>query len=174
MPFTPGRQSTFEAAVRDELPTLYRVAKRLCGNAEKAEDLVQQTLLNAFRSYAKFDGRHFRSWLVRILRNEFYSQYRKPDHDINEELEESSAVVGPFWAEVESKILADQILAEVQRLPVSFRLTLHLCDVEELSYEEVSEIMEVPVGTVRSRLFRARATLRKKLARQVAGRGKRA
>lgn len=160
-------QIPFEQAVRSELPTLYRVAKRLCGNAETTEDLVQQTLVNAFRSYSRFDGRHLRSWLVRILRNEFYSQYRRQDHDGGEELEETSATVGPFWGEVESKILAEQILAEVEKLPVSFRLTLHLCDVEELSYEEVAEIMEVPVGTVRSRLFRARAALRRKLGHKV-------
>ena len=167
MPLLGITQAPFEDAVRNELPTLYRVAKRLCGNAEMTEDLVQQTLINAFRSYKRFDGRHFRSWLVRILRNEFYSQYRKADHDINEELEETSASVGPFWAEVESRVLAEQILSEVEKLPVAFRLTLHLCDIEELSYEEVAEIMEVPVGTVRSRLFRARAALRRKLGHQM-------
>lgn len=153
----------FERAIRDEVPVLYRMALRLCGSSEVAEDIVQNTLINAYKAFERFDGRHLRSWLISILRNEFYSTLRKKDNDVPLEVVENVATEEPFWAQVEWRSAADKILEEVDKLPEEFKTTLLLCDVEQLSYEEVASAMEVPIGTVRSRLFRARASIRRKL-----------
>lgn len=157
------KQEAFEAAVREEIPTLFRVALRMCGNSEKAEDIVQNTLINAYRAFDRFDGRHLRSWLISILRNEFYGTLRKRDDDVSLDAVENYATEEPFWAEVEWRDAADRILDEVDRLPNDFKMTLLLCDVEQMSYEQVAQTMEVPIGTVRSRLFRARSLIRRKL-----------
>lgn len=156
---------SFEAAVKDELPTLYRVAKRLVHNSEEAEDLVQQCLIKAYRGWDRFDGAHLRSWLIRILRNECASARRTlaaqtPDLP----LEESTATEAPFWDEVTWRIDAEHVLRELENLPEEYRLTLQLCDVEQFTYEEAAEAMAVPIGTVRSRLFRARALIRERLS----------
>lgn len=156
-------RENFEKSVKEEIPVLYRVAVRLCGNGEKAEDLVQNTLLNAYKAYDRFDGRHLRSWLISILRNEFFASLRKKEEDLPLDLAEEVVGEEPFWAEMEWRQAASRILEEVDKLPPDFKMTLLLCDVEQMTYEQVATSMDVPVGTVRSRLFRARATIRRKL-----------
>lgn len=151
--------------MRDELPTLYRVARRMVRSPEEAEDLVQQCLVKAFRAWDRFDGSHLRSWLIRILRNECASRHRSLAAQSQEtELEETSAIEGPFWDEVTWRIDAEHVMRELDRLPDEYRTTLQLCDVEQFSYEEAAQAMAIPIGTVRSRLFRARAILRQRLA----------
>jgi len=157
----------FESQVRAELPTLFRVAKRLARSSEEAEDLVGQTLLSAFKASRTFDGQYFRSWLIRILRNEFNSLLRKEGSRPTLAFEEPEGVVEPFWDEVAWKVDAEAILREMDRLSEEHRLIIQLCDVEELSYEEAAAALEIPLGTVRSRLFRARAKLRESLAGQI-------
>lgn len=150
--------------MRKELPVLYRVARRMGCTAEEAEDVVQTTLVKAYQAWERFDGRHLRSWLIRILRNERLMLLRGAHP--TESLDEPHALEAadqPFWDEVSWKLAADRIKEEMERLPEVYRMTVHLCDVEELTYEEAAEVMEVPIGTVRSRLFRARAMLRKRL-----------
>lgn len=155
----------FERSVRDELPTLYRVARRMVRSPEEAEDLVQQCLVKAFRAWDRFDGSHLRSWLIRILRNECASRHRSLAAQSQEaELEETSAIEGPFWDEVTWRVDAEHVMRELDRLPEEYRTTLQLCDVEQFSYEEAAQAMAIPIGTVRSRLFRARAILRQRLA----------
>lgn len=156
--------SDFERAVANELGVLYRVARRLGTTQEEAEDLVQATLIKAFKNWHQFDGRYLRSWLVRILRNERLAGLRSRKSEPEwEELTEEVGVEAPFWRSVESHIEADQILAALEYLPEPYRLAVQLCDVEQMSYEEAAMAMEVPIGTVRSRLFRARVELRRKL-----------
>lgn len=157
----------FESQVRAELPTLFRVAKRLARTAEEAEDLVGQTLLSAYKASRSFDGQFFRSWLIRILRNEFNSLLRKEGSRPTLSFEEPEGVVEPFWDEVSWKVDADAILRQMDHLSEEHRLIIQLCDVEELSYEEAATALDIPLGTVRSRLFRARAKLRESLAGQI-------
>jgi RNA polymerase sigma-70 factor (ECF subfamily) len=160
-----GPRRDFERAVKDELPTLYRVAKRMVRNPDDAEDLVQQCLVKAFRAWDRFDGNHLRSWLIRIMRNELASNKRSlAAQAVDAELDESIVSQEPFWDEVTWRVDADHVLRELEELPAEFRLTLHLCDVEQFTYEEAAEAMGVPIGTVRSRLFRARSLLRERLA----------
>jgi RNA polymerase sigma-70 factor (ECF subfamily) len=131
---------------------------------EEAEDVVQTTLVKAYQAWERFDGRHLRSWLIRILRNERLMLLRgaHPTESLDDPNAQEAADA-PFWDEVSWRMAADRIKEEMERLPEVYRMTVHLCDVEELTYEEAAEVMEVPIGTVRSRLFRARAMLRKRL-----------
>ena len=163
-----ARPRDFETSVRDELPVLYRVARRMGCTPEEAEDVVQTALIKAFQAWNRFDGRHLRSWLVRILRNERLMSLRgsKPTASLDEP-EAGEVAEEPFWNQLAWKLEADRLLEELDRLPDIYRDTIQLCDVEQMSYEEAAEAMEVPVGTVRSRLFRARALLRERLGSSV-------
>lgn len=159
------RRRDFERAVRDELPVLYRVARRMGCTEEEAEDVVQTTLLKAFKSYDSFDGNYFRSWLIRILRNERLMLLRTPivTTSLDDDEEFHEIPVEPFWDEVAWRLQAGRILEELTQLPDIYRMVLQLCDVEDLTYEEAATALDIPVGTVRSRLFRARTMLRQRL-----------
>ncbi|MBS1722192.1 MAG: sigma-70 family RNA polymerase sigma factor [Armatimonadetes bacterium] len=147
-----------------ELAVLYRVARRLGTTPEEAEDLVQQTVYKAYRSWHQFDGRYLRSWLVRILRNERLASLRSAKPEVEwDELNDEALVEEGFWPTVESNLEAARVLQALETLPEPYRLAVQLCDVEQMSYEEAAAAMDVPVGTVRSRLFRARMELRKRL-----------
>lgn len=155
---------SFEAVALEELPVLYRIAKRMTLDPVEAEDLVAQTLANASAAWHSFDGRHARSWLVRIMKNEHFSNFRRKKARPESVPLEVDIVGEDPWEEVSWKAAGDQIWEAVDELPEDFRMTISLCDVEELTYEEAAKAMDIPVGTVRSRLFRARRLLRAKLS----------
>lgn len=157
------RRTEFEQAVHGELAVLYRVARRLVRSPEEAEDLVQQTLMRAYGAWARFDGQHLRSWLIRILRNENLMRVRSNQRVEHAELKEDSAVDEGFWNDIVWRDHADRILDALDSIPVDFRMAVVLCDVEQMSYEEAATIMDIPVGTVRSRLSRGRAMIRTQL-----------
>ena len=154
----------FEASLRNELPVLFRVAKRLSRSADIAEDLVGQTLYAAIRFKNSFDGRHLRSWLIKILRNEYNSHLRREASRPTVLLEEVEGESEALWDEVNWRVDAQTLMRELDNLTEEHRMIIQLCDVEELSYEEAAEILDIPIGTVRSRLFRARAKLRERCA----------
>lgn len=160
--------AAFERELLNEMPVLYRVARRLTGNDSDAEDLVGQVLLIAVRSRTSFDGRHLRSWLVKILKNERLGQIRRRQSRPEVQMEE---IVEPsdegFWEKIRWREVGDRLLVELDRLPEEYRMAVVLCDVEGMSYDEACLAMEVPVGTVRSRLFRGRRILRSRLAHLV-------
>lgn len=160
-----SRKEEFASVVEHELDTLYRVAKRLTRNEADAEDIVSQALTSAFQNWDRFDGKHTRSWLITILRNEWLQTLRKrksrPEVAIDliaEPFEECS------WKEVDTRILAQQVKLALAQIPEEYRLAVELCDVEGLSYEEAAAMLGVPIGTIRSRLFRGRGLLREKLS----------
>ncbi len=159
-----NRQPDFERSVRSELPVLYRVARRLARDPEAAQDLVQQTLLCAYKGWARFDGGFLRSWLIRILRNEHLAGQPRATREAREvELDEAAFAEDGGWDRIIWRNQAHRILEEVERLPDDFRLAIQLCDVEEMSYSEAALAMNVPVGTLKSRLFRARSAIRRRL-----------
>jgi len=159
-----GRKPRFEKVIRQELPMLYRVSRRFSPNSDDAEDMVQQTLIKAFRKWDQFDGRHLRAWLVRILRNEVLMARRAAGPEVSLDLVgEAEFVEPPFWSEVLWRERQDQIMESLDSLPEIHRMLIQLCDVEGLTYEEAAQALDVPIGTVRSRLFRARAALRERL-----------
>ncbi len=159
-----SRQNSFEKSVKGELAVMYRVAMRMGVSCEQAEDLVQITLVKAYQAWERFDGRHLRSWLIRILRNERLMAMRseRPETSLDEP-GASEVQQAPFWDELSWKMEADRLLEELKNLPDIYQMTIQLCDVEQMTYEEAAEVMEVPIGTVRSRLFRGRAMLRCRL-----------
>ncbi len=162
--FTRKNPRDFEREVSGELAVLFRVARRLgCGH-EEAEDLVQTALIKAYKAWDRFDGNHLRSWLIKILRNERLMVIRSQKETISlDEHEEIEVVQEGFWSELDGKLEAERILNALEKLSPPYRMAIHLCDVEELTYEEAAEIMDVPIGTVRSRLSRARQILREQL-----------
>ena len=154
----------FESQLRAELPVLFRVAKRLSKSADEAEDIVGQTLYAAIRAKDHFDGKHLRSWLIRILRNEFNGNRRKAasrPEIVEDEVEPSTDTT---WDEIAWRVDGQVLMRELDMLSDEHRMIIQLCDVEELSYEEAAEALDIPVGTVRSRLFRARMRLRDRCA----------
>jgi RNA polymerase sigma-70 factor (ECF subfamily) len=166
------RRAAFEAEALPHLDTVYRVALRLSGNEAQAEDLVQETMLKAFRSWHQYkQGTNVRAWLLTILRHSFINEYRKArrqaaEVDVHrvesftvfEQVQETDPE-GRFF----DQLVDDDVLRAIDRLPDEFRETLVLSDVEDLSYAEIAEVTEVPVGTVKSRLFRARQALQREL-----------
>ena len=160
--------SGFEAAALAELPVLYRVARRMTLNSEAAEDLVSQTLLRAAAGWTGFDGRYARSWLIRIMHNIYSKEMNKLSaRPVQVPLEEATATTGDVWKDLDVRLLSTSIIEELERIPEEYRLAVTLCDMEELSYEEAASAMGVPIGTVRSRLYRGRQILRERLAANI-------
>jgi RNA polymerase sigma-70 factor (ECF subfamily) len=169
---TPGPASSFEREALPHLDTLYRVALRLGGEESRAQDLVQDTMLKAFRAWHQFrPGTNARAWLLTILRNTFINEYRRQKREpipVDIDLVEPY-IVRPAGPDTDpegaffSKIVDARVLEAVRSLPDEFRDALILSDMEGLSYAEVAESLEVPIGTVKSRLFRARRLLQKQL-----------
>lgn len=159
--FAKRNPQNFERSVSPELPVLYRVALRLGCKHEEAEDLVQTCLIKAYKAWDRFDGQHLRSWLIRILRNERLMVIRSHKDAISlDEHDDIDIPVEGFWTALSGKLEAERILAAIEQLSPPYRMTIQLCDVEELSYEEAAEVMDIPIGTVRSRLSRARQIIR--------------
>jgi RNA polymerase sigma-70 factor (ECF subfamily) len=161
----------FEDETLPHLDTLYRVALRLTGDATSAEDLVQETMLKALRAWGSFrPGSNARAWLITILRNQFINEWRArrraPAPVEMDALPELPDVGDPdpegrFFRE----LVDDEVLAAVDELPADFREVLVLSDMEGLPYNEIAAALEIPVGTVKSRLFRARRILQGRLRR---------
>lgn len=174
------KRSSFEREALIHLDSLYRVALRLTGNPAEADDLVQETMLKAYRAWHQFQqGTNAKGWLLTILRHAFINEYRRRTRhpetvDIDaiepfsvfEEVQDDDPS-GTFF----DRIVDDEVLRAIDQLPEQFRETVVLSDVEGMSYEEIARVLEVPVGTVKSRLFRARRLLQRKLYEYAVGMG---
>jgi RNA polymerase sigma-70 factor (ECF subfamily) len=161
------------------MDALYTAAMRLTHNAADAEDLVQETYLKAYRAYESFEeGTNLRAWLYRILTNTFINSYRskkrRPDESDIEEVEDLYPYrrLGGLEAAAAGRSAEDELLdwftdAEVKEaveaLPEQFRMAVLLSDVEGFSYKEIAEILDIPIGTVMSRLHRGRKALQREL-----------
>ena len=163
-----GDQPLFEELAMPLFDSLYNFARWLVHNSNDAEDLVQETYLKALRGFASFQrGTNFRAWMFQILRNTFLSSRSKLDRRMTVAMD--SEEDGPELAvdrETPEMILMNRSNSQlVQRaiddLPVHYRETLLLCEVEEMSYQEIAEILSIPIGTVMSRLARARKAVRR-------------
>ena len=154
---------------------LYNFAYNLTYNEQDASDLVQETYMKAFRFIDKYhEGTNAKAWLFKILKNAFINQYRKKskrpsqvDYEevINFHDHEDSNYSGyiDLRQEIYQNMMGDEVTSAVNGLPVDFRTVILLCDIEGFSYEEISKIMDIPIGTVRSRLHRSRNMLKEKL-----------
>lgn len=167
------RERAFQTHVVPELELLYAMAMRLTRDPHDAEDLVQDTLVRAYRALDRFDGRYPRAWLLTILRNTNINRGRKktpallfdPDHTLSQ-LTASGADGRDGAAEPALEAIADPALVRaLHGLSVDHQSVVALVDVDGLSYQEAAELLDVPVGTVMSRLHRARRRLRDALER---------
>lgn len=153
----------FEKLALEQIDMLYRVARRTCRDAHRAEDLVQETYLRAFRSRDGFqlEGFGIRPWLLRILHNLHVSkrqrEARQPALMETEQLQAATATAPPtdtIWDGMDQ-----QLKRAFEAIPDEYQSVMHLWAIEELSYKEISDALCVPLGTVMSRLHRARARL---------------
>ena len=168
----------FEGLAMKHVNPLYSAALRLTKNERDAEDLVQDTFLRAYRFFDKFErGTNIKAWLFKILTNTFINRYRRSvkertivegserdavhERFISREATEYAANPEQFFFD---RLLSDDVLRAVESLPVDFRMVVILADLQEFSYKEIAEILDVPVGTVMSRLYRGRRLLQKALA----------
>jgi RNA polymerase sigma-70 factor (ECF subfamily) len=173
-----GQRDEFEQLALRHLDALYAAGLRLTRNERDAEDLVQDALLRAYRFFDRFErGTNMKAWLFKILTNTFINKYRRS-------VKERSLVDGPEQEAVTAQVisrdasaqaadperwffdrlLSDDVLKAVDALPIDFRMVVILADLQEFSYREIADILDVPVGTVMSRLYRGRRLLQKALA----------
>jgi RNA polymerase sigma-70 factor, ECF subfamily len=159
----------FEQIVLPEIEVLYRVSMSLTRNAADAEDLVQDTLVRAYRAIARFDGRHPRAWLLTILRNTHINRNRRRRPELLRSGDVAETRVTSFVADAADTVVDVGFDAEVERalrgLDQPFRQVVELIDIEGLSYAEAAKVLGVPAGTVMSRLHRARGRIRNRLDR---------
>ncbi len=172
-------QAVFAEQAMEYAPQLYAAAMRMTRNRADAEDLVQETYLKGFRSFHTFnEGTNLRAWLFRILTNTYINKYRKQQRSFDEsdlgDIEDlylykrmgtlEDASIGRSAEESLMTMLPDdEVKQSLENLPENFRLPVILADVEGFSYKEIAEILEIPIGTVMSRLHRGRKAMQKAL-----------
>ena len=164
----------FEELAMPLFDQLYNFAHWLTRNRDEAEDLVQETYVKGLRGFSSFQlGTNFRAWMYRILRNTFLTSRTglKATMTVPLDLEEDGLEL-PVESATPETILIERtnyrtIQGAIDGLPIHFREILLLCDVEEMSYQEIAETLSIPMGTVMSRLSRARKTLRTNLRVQL-------
>lgn len=175
----PGAAARFETLLEPILPVAYGVALRLSRNAADAEDLVQEAALLAYRAFHTFEpGTNFKAWYLRILTNVYFGKYRKKKRQPEIiDLDDApplylymQTVATGLSAEGEDpagallgKLDAEQIAAAVMQLPEEYRVVCTLYFLDDLQYQEIATILDLPMGTVRSRLHRGRRLLQKAL-----------
>lgn len=165
----------FEKEAIPHMDSLYNYALRLTRDSDEANDLVQETYMRAFRFFDKFEkGTNCKAWLFRILKNTYINIYRKqtkePDkvdyedvENFYENIKASNTDDSHLEKDIYDNLLDDELTSAISSLPEDFRTVIILCDIEGLSYEEIADFIDRPVGTVRSRLHRARKMLFTKL-----------
>lgn len=175
----PDLTAKFEETVLPLRNELFRVALHLTRSPESAEDLVQETLMHAYQGFARFKpGTNLKGWLMKILRNLFISHYRHQRRTVAtvslegllEDLELAEESFDLLFDEAVSpeevimaRMMDEEVESAMRKLPEPFREVVLLCDVEGLSYAETAQVLGIPIGTVRSRLSRAREMLRRLL-----------
>jgi len=185
-----NRKKEFEDIAMEHIDSLYSMAIRLVFNKDEAEDLVQETYLKAYRFFNTFQkGTNIKAWLFKILRNTFINKYRKtvnlPSEIFYEDVESVNSTLsykqetasGESTDTLEKKyndlgnLMEDDVKHAIDSLPIEYKEAILLSDVEELSYNDIAEITNVPIGTVKSRLNRGRKLLQKSLWEYAKDRG---
>ena len=167
-----GDLEAFNQLILQHQDFLFSLAIRMTADEQLASDMLQDACLLGFTNLASFHGGSFRNWLARILMNVCYDQFRRqrrrPTRPLELDQEESAAE--PYWladttaspeAQLESRELEQTILQGLQKLSPVYRVVIGLIDLQDYSYEEAASMLQVPVGTIKSRLARGRAEMRK-------------
>jgi RNA polymerase sigma factor (sigma-70 family) len=170
------RYVVFNREFMPHIDSMYNFAFRLTMDEDDANDLVQDTYLKAFRFISSFEqGTNAKAWLFRILKNSFINDYRKKSKEpskvdyqevemtYNSEEASDTTYTVDLRADAVQELIGDEVANALNALPVDFRTVIILCDIEGFTYEEMAKILDIPIGTVRSRLHRARNLLKEKL-----------
>ncbi|MCC5934610.1 MAG: sigma-70 family RNA polymerase sigma factor [Candidatus Cyclonatronum sp.] len=177
------KQQDFNEEMLPHLDAIYNFALRLTADPNDAEDLVQDTIVKAFRFFSSYEkGTNAKAWLFRILKNSYINNYRKKSkqpHQVD------YSEVSQYYESVRSEqsettdledlmyreMMDDDVTTALTELPEDFRTVVLLCDVEGFTYEEIANMLDVPIGTIRSRLHRGRNLLRVRLTEYAEKRG---
>jgi RNA polymerase sigma-70 factor (ECF subfamily) len=169
------RRIEFEQEAVPHKDVLLNFALRTTGNRDDALDLLQETYMKAFRFWDKYEkGTNIRAWLFRIMKNSYINRYRKEtrepsmvDYDdvenFYDSIRDEATDSNDLQKKMYSNMLSDEVTQALQSLPEDFRTVVILCDIEGLTYDEIAEFLNCPIGTVRSRLHRGRKMLEEKL-----------
>jgi RNA polymerase sigma-70 factor (ECF subfamily) len=184
MNFTPisytekEKNQVFQEEMLPHLDSMYNFAFRLTLDEDDAKDLVQDTYLKAFRFINSFEkGTNAKAWLFRILKNSFINDFGKKSKEPSkvdyqevetfynsEEFDTDIEATSDLRSESVQDLIGDEVATAINSLEVDFRIAIILCDIEGFTYEEMAKILDIPIGTVRSRLHRARGLLKEKLS----------
>ena len=171
----PAKHKNFENEMLPHMAALYNFALRMTGDPDDAKDLVQETFLKAYRFFDKYaQGTNAKAWLFRIMKNSYINRYRKeskePDKidyddikDFYASVKDSKVDTNDLQEKIFGNLFEDEVAKALQDLPEDFRTVVILCDIEGYTYEEIADFIEIPIGTVRSRLHRGRKMLRSML-----------
>jgi len=170
------KYTVFDKEFMPHIDSMYNFAFRLTNDEDDANDLVQDTYLKAFRFINSFErGTNAKAWLFRILKNSFINDYRKKSKEpskvdyqdvettYNSVEDAEIDATTDLRTETVQDMIGDEVANALNSLPVDFRTVIILCDIEGFTYEEMAKILDIPIGTVRSRLHRARNLLKEKL-----------
>lgn len=166
------KDKIFNKELLPHIDALYNFAYYLSHNEDDAKDLLQETYLKAYK-YAGYykKGTNAKAWLLRILKNTFINEYRKKSKkpseiDYDENIQSGDSHESPvvdLRHEIFDKLIGDEVTKAINSMPIDYRIIILLCDVEDFKYDEIAKIVDIPIGTVRSRLHRARNLLKEKL-----------
>jgi len=177
------RDELFEREFMPLISSLYNFAYHLTYNEEDSNDLVQETYMKAYRFIDSYEqGTNAKAWLFKILKNGFINEYRKKakqPHKVDyedivayQDLEDASpGGAVDLRQEIFQGMIGDEVTRAINSLPVDFRTVILLCDIEGFTYEEIAKIIDIPIGTVRSRLHRAREMMKVMLSRYAKSQG---
>ena len=181
------KDRAFQEEAVPHLDALYGTALRMTKDEQDAEDLVQEAMLKAYRYFDKYEnGTNCKAWLFKIMTNTFINRYRKSkkrkeylvDDDYRPLQERAEAPEQhPFVDEIDDedqmyhKMFGDEVKSALENIPVDFRMVVLLADLQDFAYKEIAEIMDCPIGTVMSRLYRGRRMLQAELAEYAVGEG---
>ncbi len=177
------KQKDFDEEIIPHMDALYNFALRLTTDPNDAEDLVQDTIVKAYRFFSSYEkGTNAKAWMFRILKNSFINNYRKTskkpsqvDYDEVSSYYESIRAERTETSDLESlmfrEMMDDDLSHALKRLPEDFRTVVLLCDVDGYTYEEIANMLDVPIGTIRSRLHRGRNLLKTELLEYAKKRG---
>lgn len=177
------KQEDFNEEIIPHLDALYNFGLRLTSDPNDAEDLVQDTIVKAYRFFSSYEkGTNAKAWLFRILKNSYINNYRKKskkpqevDYDEVSSFYETIRAERTDTSDLEDKmfrdLIDDDISQALDEIPEDFRTVVLLCDVEDFTYEEIANMLDVPIGTIRSRLHRGRNLLKAQLMEYATKRG---
>jgi RNA polymerase sigma-70 factor, ECF subfamily len=177
------KQEDFNEEIIPHLDALYNFGLRLTSDPNDAEDLVQDTIVKAYRFFSSYEkGTNAKAWLFRILKNSYINNYRKKskkpqevDYDEVSTFYETIRAERTDTSDLEDKmfreLIDDDISRALDEIPEDFRTVVLLCDVEDFTYEEIANMLDVPIGTIRSRLHRGRNLLKAQLMDYATKRG---